>query len=81
MLPAKLVAEFWTEVERLLGEEHRIASSQAREGIADYRALLASHGAGDVVYNAGEEEAAAAIAAALECGGFAEPDGLESAQK
>jgi hypothetical protein len=66
----EMVAHFWVEVQRLLVDQYHITECQAKQEIADYRARLASHGVDEVIYNAGVESAAAAIAS----GGPFEPE-------
>jgi hypothetical protein len=67
---SEMVAHFWADVQRVLVAQYHKTEYQAKQEITDYRARLASHGVDDVIYNAGIESAAAAIAS----GGPIEPE-------
>ncbi|HTU21354.1 MAG TPA: hypothetical protein VMG10_25090 [Gemmataceae bacterium] len=74
MLPQHLVAQYWEEVERLLGQRHGLTPGEARGGIEDLRARLHRHQVGDVIYNRNASDVAETIAWAARHGGFPEPD-------
>jgi len=80
MLPANLVATYWSNVSSLLVKKHGLSETESQVAVADFRDRIRDR-IGEMIYHSEAEETACTIAGGVERGGFEEPPRSKSSSR